>query len=104
MSDPGPSCFFYLVRRMNYHVIFCVCFQSEEDKQLQEELNMLVERLTVSAQNHISLRMINRYLYMYLIKQCPTSMVKGQILYFLVNAASPKPLDRATSNFAGSIM
>ena len=45
----GPLVFFYVVRRLNYHVIFSVCFQSEEDKQLQEELNMLVERLTVSA-------------------------------------------------------
>ena len=26
--------------------------------------------------------------------------VKGEIMYFLVNASSPKPLDVATSNFA----
>ena len=28
--------------------------------------------------------------------------VKCQIMYFLVNAAPPKPLDVATSNFAGA--
>ena len=27
--------------------------------------------------------------------------VKGQIMYFLVNASPPKSLDVATSNFAG---
>ena len=26
--------------------------------------------------------------------------VKGQVLYFLANASTPKPLDVATSNFA----
>ena len=28
--------------------------------------------------------------------------VKGQIMYFLVNASSPQMLDIATSNFAGA--
>ena len=30
----------------------------------------------------------------------PKVKVKGQIMYFLVNASSPKPLDIATSNFS----
>ena len=29
----------------------------------------------------------------------PRSRAKGQIMYFLVNASPPKPLDAATSNF-----
>ena len=32
----------------------------------------------------------------------PKSMVNGQIMYFLVNALSPKPLDVAASNFAAA--
>ena len=32
----------------------------------------------------------------------PKVKVKGQIMYFLVNASSPKPLDIATSNFPGA--
>ena len=33
---------------------------------------------------------------------CPQVKVKGQIMYFLVNASSPKLLDVAISNFAGA--
>ena len=32
----------------------------------------------------------------------PKVKVKGQIMYFLVNASSPKLLDVAISNFAGA--
>ena len=31
---------------------------------------------------------------------CPKVNVKDEIMYFLVNASPPKPLDVATSNFA----
>ena len=29
---------------------------------------------------------------------------QGQIMYFLVNASSPKPLDLATSNLTGALV
>ena len=37
---------------------------------------------------------------MFCVTLTPKAKVKGQILYFLLNAISPKPLDVAASYFA----
>ena len=41
---------------------------------------------------------------MFCVCPVPKVKVKGEIMYFLVNASPPKPLDLATSNFADAFV
>ena len=39
-----------------------------------------------------------------MFRVCPRPKVKGEIMYFLVNASPPKPLDIAASNLADAFV
>ena len=41
---------------------------------------------------------------MFCVCALPKVKVKSEIMYFLVNASTPKPLDVATSNFADALV